>query len=488
MAQQENDGFKQTTASGGEVNIPFDFKISDRAEIKLVRTRSGVSTTLVLDTDYTIADNQLNVDLGGVMVLIGASNPAQAADVYTTLLVTPYSRGTLNLSSDFNQAGDFFANTLNTQFDYIVRMINRLARDTGKSLKFAETLDIPTATITSAPVDGNLLAFQGVGGNVVPVSLASLAITGLDTIFTSLASGDSLVYNGINWVNRKLLGAKGTPIASASTTDLGAANSDFVDVTGTTTITSLGATTTRNHIWVNFTGALTLTHNATSLILPGAANITTAAGDIAEFIRISGSNWKCVSYIKADGTSVAGVPDGTITFAKLAAAAIATTAEILAGTASKLVSAANLAPLFQSVKCTKSTTQGITISSWFAVQWDVEMWKDLASMHNNVTNNTRLVAAVAGRYRIISQVPTSNGGNKTNAVRVTKNGAYAAGLPAINTNTTGSININGAGTWPGQVVGIIDMAANDYLEVEIQTNIASENILAEAWATFERIR
>jgi len=54
-----------------------------------------------------------------------------------------------------------------------------------------------------------------------------------------------------------------------------------------------------------FTGALTLTHNATSLILPGAASITTAAGDVAVFVSEGGGNWRCVSYTKANGLSLA---------------------------------------------------------------------------------------------------------------------------------------------------------------------------------------
>lgn len=98
--------------------------------------------------------------------------------------------------------------------------------------------------------------------------------------------------------------AEGSNVASASTVDLGAADSDFVTITGTTTITSLGSTTTLNHVWVTFAAALVLTHNASSLILPTAANITTAAGDRAEFVRISGSNWQCLNYLRADGTPV----------------------------------------------------------------------------------------------------------------------------------------------------------------------------------------
>jgi len=54
-----------------------------------------------------------------------------------------------------------------------------------------------------------------------------------------------------------------------------------------------------------FTGALTLTHNATSLILPGAASITTAAGDVAVFVSEGSGNWRCVSYTKANGLSLA---------------------------------------------------------------------------------------------------------------------------------------------------------------------------------------
>src|SRR5512133_2781966 len=62
---------------------------------------------------------------------------------------------------------------------------------------------------------------------------------------------------------------KASDVSSASTTDIGAAAGRIVDVTGTTTITSLG--TVAAGVWriVRFTGALTLTHNATSLILPG---------------------------------------------------------------------------------------------------------------------------------------------------------------------------------------------------------------------------
>jgi hypothetical protein len=299
-----NDGIAQVIATGGELSIPWDFKISDRSELRVVRTRGTSDEVLVLNSTYTIADDQLNQDLGGIAVLAGSATPAVAGDIYTLLLDTQFARGTSFGSSDFNQAGDLFANVLNNQFDNIVRMCQRLGRDVAKSLKFDETLDIPTATIVTAPVDGELLAFQGSGGDVVGVTLGTIA--NLSTTFTSLTAGDSLDYNGTNWVNRRHLSSLGSNIASASTTALGAADSDFVTVTGTTGITSFGtpATFSRKHIWAVFSGIVTLTHNATSLILPGAENYTTAAGDVLECVHISGANWRVVTIPKANGTAV----------------------------------------------------------------------------------------------------------------------------------------------------------------------------------------
>jgi hypothetical protein len=89
-------------------------------------------------------------------------------------------------------------------------------------------------------------------------------------------------------------------VASAATTDIGAAGKLRVQITGTATITSLGTTASKLR-WVRFAATLTLTHNATSLILPGGANITTAAGDAALFASDGSGNWRCHAYqIAAD--------------------------------------------------------------------------------------------------------------------------------------------------------------------------------------------
>lgn len=102
--------------------------------------------------------------------------------------------------------------------------------------------------------------------------------------------------------------AQSTNIASATTTDLSTATGNSVTITGTTTITGLGTVQAGTTIKATFSGILTLTHNATSLILPNAStNITTAVGDTAIFVSLGSGNWKCINYTRVDWTSLASV-------------------------------------------------------------------------------------------------------------------------------------------------------------------------------------
>jgi len=93
-------------------------------------------------------------------------------------------------------------------------------------------------------------------------------------------------------------------LASATTTDIGAVKGNYVIITGTTTITSLGTVQAGTRRIVTFNGILTLTYNAVSLILPTSANITTAVGDSAVFVSLGSGNWKCVQYQRNDGSSI----------------------------------------------------------------------------------------------------------------------------------------------------------------------------------------
>lgn len=91
-------------------------------------------------------------------------------------------------------------------------------------------------------------------------------------------------------------------VASATTTPIGAAASVNVEVTGTTTITAFDTVTAGVFRLVKFSNVLTLTYNATSLILPGATDYTTTAGDTAIFRSLGSGNWECISFTAASNT------------------------------------------------------------------------------------------------------------------------------------------------------------------------------------------
>ena len=104
-------------------------------------------------------------------------------------------------------------------------------------------------------------------------------------------------------------------IASATTTDLGTLTTTSALVTGSTTITGFGATAPAGTLFnVEFSGVLTITYDAVKLITPGAANITTAAGDFMWAISLGAGNWRILEYSFAGTVNRALTFSGAVTF------------------------------------------------------------------------------------------------------------------------------------------------------------------------------
>jgi hypothetical protein len=150
--------------------------------------------------------------------------------------------------------------------------------------------------------DASTLVLQA-GASAMLVRVASAWQAAV--ISNNSAIGAQLVAAASATAAHDLLTAPWVDLASAGTTNIGAANSANVRITGTTTITALGTALSGVTRHLRFAGALTLTHNATSLILPGAANITTAAGDTAIAVSLGSGNWVVVNYVRAAGLPVA---------------------------------------------------------------------------------------------------------------------------------------------------------------------------------------
>jgi len=150
----------------------------------------------------------------------------------------------------------------------------------------------------------------------VPSSITDLSQTAGSN---SPAGGDSVFPNLDNYIRAiesfiaVLRDGKGLSteldVASSGTCDIGASNSPFARITGTTTITSFG-TNYNGPRYLRFADALILTHSST-LVLPTAANITTVAGDTCVVIpgATSGTadKWVVVAYQRASGEFLTAV-------------------------------------------------------------------------------------------------------------------------------------------------------------------------------------
>jgi hypothetical protein len=149
------------------------------------------------------------------------------------------------------------------------------------------------------------------GPNAPPAPLPGMVWVDDDT--PSATIWTLKLYDGAEWLeigrldvmNNVFIPSEGViawaDVASAATTDVGAAASRSLRITGTTTITSFGTAANGITRKLRFAGALTLTHNAGSLILPGGANIITAAGDTATAISLGSGNWVVVDFMPASG-------------------------------------------------------------------------------------------------------------------------------------------------------------------------------------------
>ena len=171
--------------------------------------------------------------------------------------------------------GDFFLVTL---FERVgtTELNHEIVKCTSRAGDFLIVVRAQEGTTARAFSSGDLVELRLTAGTLVSKADASDLSTKLDKTGGSLLGALNL--------------AATIDIASAATTAIGTVNSNSVQITGTVSITSLGVVVAGVSRTVTFAGALTLTHNAASLILPGGANITTTAGDVAVFVSLGAGN------------------------------------------------------------------------------------------------------------------------------------------------------------------------------------------------------
>ena len=190
---------------------------------------------------------------------------------------------------------------------------------------------------------------------------------------------------------RQYLASPATPMASAATVDLSTADGYYVTISGTTTITSFGTESAGISYLLRFSGALTLTYNATSMILPGAANITTAAGDMVLMVSEGSGNWRCASYM----------PAGSVPAEKLVTAK----GDILAATASNVLARVGVGTDGQVLTAHASATAGV---KWAAVATGITIGTQQATTSGTAIDFTSIPSGTK-RIKIMLEGVSTNG-------------------------------------------------------------------------------
>lgn len=306
------EGFRTTATAAGTTTLV----IGDT----YIQIFTGSSTqTVKLPTTSVVAGHQhliVNLSSGAVTVQSSAANTivvlaGGTSALFTAVIATPTAAA--DWTSTYNGVSVASGKLLT-----VSNSITLIGTD-GQSYTFPST----SATLARTDAANTFTGHQTIEG----VTSTGATGTGKFVFDTSptlvtpslgVASATSLAMT--SFINE----AKGADIASATTTDIGAATGNYVNITGTTTITGLGTVQAGTRRICNFNSSLILTYNASSLILPSSANITTAAGDIATFVSLGAGNWVCTEYTRRSGaalvasssayqrsTAVTGTQDGS---------------------------------------------------------------------------------------------------------------------------------------------------------------------------------
>ena len=171
----------------------------------------------------------------------------------------------------------------------------------GTALSVANGGTGATSLTAYAPVFGGTTSTGAVQSGTVGTAGQVLTSNGAGAVPTFQAAGSGFTGGTLT---SALNEAPIVTIASGASVTIGAAAANTITISGTTAITSFDTIASGAVRNVVFAGILTLTHNATSLILPTAANITTAAGDVAGFVSLGAGNWRCAFYQRSSGLAV----------------------------------------------------------------------------------------------------------------------------------------------------------------------------------------
>ena len=159
-------------------------------------------------------------------------------------------------------------------------------------------------------------------------------------------------------------------VAAATTTDIGAADAESVEITGSATITSLGTVAAGIVREMRFAAGGSILTDSTAIILP-VSNITVAAGDVFVFRSLGSGNWVLVAgnrplfAITAAGYALLDDADATAQRATLGLGTVATQAAnaLIVSEAVQAVTAAASTTIDLALGQSVQLTQAVSITT-----------------------------------------------------------------------------------------------------------------------------
>jgi len=342
--------------------FPFTFKVFAAGDLDVIRlaNSTGVETTLVLTTDYTVA---LNIDQdsnpGGTVTLVGGP----LATGFTLTITSDIA----NLQpTDLTNQGGFYPEVITDSFDRATIQIQQMAGDVSRSIKAPISDGNPDMELPAASVRANtFLAFDANGVPTVQAASSSAAPTsitrqvfsgtGSQTVFTLAsdpggAGNSAQVFIGGVYQQRNTYTIAGTTLTFNQAPVAGTNNIEFVNFLIGSGSNGVGIVTLTGDVTGSGTGTVPATVAANAVTFAKMQQIATdrllgrdslLTGDVEQLtvgggVEFTGSGGIQTSAFTGDVTKAAGgtattIANSAVTMAKISATGTPSASTFLRG-------------------------------------------------------------------------------------------------------------------------------------------------------------
>lgn len=300
------------TGNGAATGFPFEFEIPTGTIVVTVLEIATLLETELSPSEYSVTG--LDDPNGGEVLYPLVGSPLASTHKITIKRVLEIEQ-----TLDLTDQSAYNPTALEAQLDRYAWILGQINEKLGRALI------IPSGA--SADSDDLLqLILSASSDTAANVALASAAQAAAELAATNAAASAAVaaaaagsltaatvaeMFTGTDtakYINSAVLAAQfkqGADNTGGATITLGD-GAYFNLITSTTAITSFAFTNDRvgRMAWVRFNTVRTLTYNATSLIIPGSASITTAVGDKALIMSLGSGNFLVLEYVRFDGRSL----------------------------------------------------------------------------------------------------------------------------------------------------------------------------------------